>query len=58
MNGKWKDRQDAGSCNFCSDVYSEKYRKVFEFSGEGNGTLMVRICRKCLEKLNKMSKVK
>lgn len=56
MQGKWVDRKDCGSCNFCSDTYNEKYRKVFEFKGDEHCNLQVRMCRKCLKKLKEISK--
>lgn len=59
MRGAWVDRKDRGSCNFCSDPNGKRYRKVFEFKADdGGGTSMVRICRRCLEELNKLARSK
>ena len=54
---KWKDIKDVGECNFCR---LNDYRKVMEFGclrGEWHhgGQVVVRICRKCLEALNRLA---
>lgn len=53
MNGAWRDRCSVGSCNFCTDT---KHKKVFEFMRDESGGLMVRICKKCLKELKRISK--
>lgn len=53
MQGKWKKRIEAGSCNFCTD---RMHRKVFEFMRDEGGGTMVRICRQCLRELKQLTR--
>ena len=48
----WQDKRKVGGCNFCND---NDYRKVLEFRGKGT-TLVVRFCKKCLARLNRLAR--
>lgn len=50
MRAHWRDRSDAGSCNFCNDIH---HNRVVEVHGDH---LIVRFCKKCLLDLIKQKK--
>lgn len=44
----WEDRDHAGSCMFCGDANSQRYKKVWVVKGP---YVIVRYCEECMTKM-------